>query len=82
MTFRECVLKCAANMELVKEFDRLRGTNLCRKGAPIEQAVDDATGRYEQDAIQFINFVYDVFWLRLSDNVLEAIPSEGEKNEP
>jgi hypothetical protein len=43
MTFEECIIECAKNQELIKEFDRLVGTNLQLKGAPIELAVDKAT---------------------------------------
>jgi len=40
MTFSEVALQCAGNDELVSNFDRLRGTNISRKGAPIELAID------------------------------------------
>lgn len=68
MTFRECVLECAKNMELVKSFDRLKGTNLSQRGSQIELMVDQATGRYKKEAIDFINFVYEVVWIRLPES--------------
>lgn len=65
MTFEECVMECAKNQELVKEFDRLAGTNLQLKGAPIELAIDKATGKLADDLQSFVAFVWECVWSRL-----------------
>lgn len=60
MTFDQAVLRCAANTELVTQFDRLNGTNLSRKGSPIELAIDDASGRTNADLAKFVDFVAEI----------------------
>ncbi len=55
---------CADSPEFVAQFDRLRGTNIQRKGTPLELAIDDATGRFEADSKKFAKFCFDMF-LRL-----------------
>jgi hypothetical protein len=65
MNFEQCVMECARHPELIQQFDRLRGTNLQMKGAPIDLMVDQATGRLADDVSLFITFVYDVVWSRL-----------------
>lgn len=65
MTFEECLLECGKNAEMVKQFDRLRGTNLQLKGSPLELAVDDASGRLQSDVTLFSAFVYEYIWLSL-----------------
>jgi len=75
MTFQECVLECAANTELIKQFDRLQGSNLSRvlipqkvNRAPIERMIDEATGYNpimsnmdEQFHKEFQEFIFFVF---------------------
>ena len=65
MTFNECVLYCAENKELIENFDRLRGTNLSRRGSPIELMIDDSTGRLQHDLSLFCAFVFEFVWIRL-----------------
>ncbi len=65
MTFKEILLESAANKELVKEFDRLNGTNLSLKGSGLDLEIDKASGRLEDDMKLFIEFVYEFVWLRL-----------------
>lgn len=67
MTFMECVDICASNKELVANFDRLRGTHLSRldKRAAIDALIDDATGRDDDAARLFIDFVWEFVWTRL-----------------
>lgn len=36
LSLAECLDRCAKEPELVENFDRLRGTNLCRKGSPLD----------------------------------------------
>ena len=52
---------CAKTPELIREFDRLRGTNVQRKGPPINLAIDHATGRLEADTKEFAAFCFDLF---------------------
>lgn len=59
--FRAFLRAAAANRELVAEFDRLTGSNLLRRGSPIELAVDDATGRAEADVAAFVGFVVGIY---------------------
>ena len=62
MTFAQCVEQCYNTPELVEQFDRLWGTNLSRKGSPIEVEIDYATGRTSKDMWQFIDFVRWYIW--------------------
>lgn len=71
MTFPDCVLECSRNRDLIAQFDRLTGSNLSLKGAPIELMVDEATGKLADDVRQFTAFVYDVVWLTLIKDVNE-----------
>ena len=66
MTFRECLRECAANRDLLREFDRLKGTNLCEVGrrSPMAAMIDEATGRDRDSCNKFIEFVYECVWLR------------------
>lgn len=64
-TFAQCVMQAASIPEFVREFDRLSGTNLSRKGSQLELMIDDATGRTDAEVAAFIDFVRDVVWDRL-----------------
>lgn len=64
-TLEEFLGACCANKELVAEYDRLRGTNLSRRGSPLELAIDDASGRFESDARDFYEWATDL-WLRFT----------------
>ena len=65
LTFSEVVRYCAANKEFVANTDRLLGTNLSLRGAPLEQEIDISTGRIDHDCRVFIEMVHDIVWLRL-----------------
>ena len=65
ISFQQCIEASAANSELVREFDRLRGTNLSLRGSPVELAVDKATGRLASDLQSSIEFVWDCVFLRV-----------------
>jgi hypothetical protein len=62
--FREFANLCINNHQLLAEFDRLNGTNLCGHGTPIQLAVDHATNRLEHEAAKFLEFVLDL-WERM-----------------
>lgn len=64
--FMEVLMVVAANAELVREFDRLYGSNLSRRGTPLELEIDDATGRTNADLGAFVAFVYECVWLRVA----------------
>lgn len=64
LTFAACVQMASGNADLVSEFDRLRGTNLSLRGAPISLAIDEATGRLDHDMQSFLRFVWNNVFLR------------------
>ena len=55
--FLLCLREAAATPELVEQFDRLSGTNLARRGSPLDLMIDDATGRTDAALIGFVEFV-------------------------
>ena len=63
--FVACLRACAANRELVAEYDRLNGTNLSLTGAPIDVEVDRAASRQESELPGFAAFVYECVYRRL-----------------
>lgn len=63
MTFQEILMHCATDTELVTQFDRLQGSNLARKGAPINLMVDDATGKTNDDLQRFVEFVHECVYM-------------------
>lgn len=71
--FLRCLYAAAAEPELIKEFDRLSGTNLARHGTPLDLMVDDATGRTSDALEQFVHFVFEVAYNRVSNEVLEDL---------
>ena len=73
MTFEEVVQECLATPELVREFDRLRGTSLSATG--INAAVDQATGKRAEDLRKFFAFVKEYVWVRLLANQPPRLPS-------
>jgi hypothetical protein len=58
--------------ELIANFDRLYGYNLSRRGAPLELAIDDATGFTEAGIIEFMNFVWEFVFTRIPVDEKEA----------
>lgn len=65
LTFFDVLTECIGNRELVGEFDRLSGSNLSGRGAPIERMIDEATGRNDADLAAFVNFVFECVFIRL-----------------
>ena len=83
MTFYDCLMECVGNRELVKGFDRLRGTNLSMSGPPINLMVDEATGKQREDMNKFIEFCWDCVWTRLTKrdgNPHHEQENNGDKN--
>jgi len=76
MTFNDCVLECLENKELIKEFDRIKGTKVMQafydNRSPIVRMIDEATGydkvtkkEYSKDVMEFLRFCYECIWMRL-----------------
>lgn len=63
--FQWMVEESFANKELVRNFDRLWGTNLMTRGSPIDIMVDQSTGRLEHDLRLFIEFVRECIYDKL-----------------
>jgi hypothetical protein len=81
MTFYDCLLESIRTPELIKEFDRLQGSNIMKifyeKRKPIEIMIDEATGynkvleeKAHKEMHEFIKFVYECVWCRLSSEVI------------
>ena len=64
-TFMQCIAAALACPEFLENLDRMLGTNLMRRGSPIELKIDDASGRTEHDAKLFLLCVYDLIYLRV-----------------
>lgn len=68
LTFEDALRAAAANHELLVEYDRLNGTNLSRKGTPLDLKIDDATGRTEEEFRTFAKFVFEYIWLSVLED--------------
>ena len=66
-----CITTAANNAELVKQFDRLNGTNLSLKGSTITILIDEATGKQKDDIKKFIAFVHEIIFLPLNNTKTE-----------
>jgi len=68
------VLRTAlARPDLVAEFDRLAGTDVAARAAPLNRAIDVASGRAEADLQRFLAFAKDALWDRLDNATRDAI---------
>jgi hypothetical protein len=76
LTFRDCVLACYDNPALMSEYRRLTGSDF---GAttPLASAIDHATGHFDEQAMRFFAFVYDVVWTRLPPSARRGEVSNG-----
>lgn len=63
VTFAECLRNCVSNTALVREYDRLRGTNLSFTGSQMDLAIDRACRRQEQEFEAFTAFVFEYIWM-------------------
>jgi hypothetical protein len=63
--FHVCLNAAVRERELVENFDRLYGANLCRRGAPLDLTIDEATGRQSADMERFCEFVFDFVYARM-----------------
>lgn len=72
MTFTDVLYECIKHPDFVQQFNRLSGCELGDRRALIVKMIDEATG-YQAEVDkqqagymrQFVEFVYDVIWLRL-----------------
>lgn len=64
ISFRECMVTCLQDMDVVREYDRLMGTKLSRRGDLIGQMIDEATGRRKKEMEGFIEFCWEYIFLR------------------
>ena len=81
LTFLACVEAAAGQLELVAQVDRLFGTNLMRRQAPIVNMIDDATGKTDEDKQTFLRFVWNYVFTRCAPissanaNVEASVPT-------
>lgn len=73
VTFAECLVVAISTQDFVAQFDRIHGSNLLRRGSPLDLAIDDSTGRYDADAAAFEAFVREYVWDRLPADVREDL---------
>lgn len=69
---------CAGNMELLANYDRLRGTNLCGRGTPIDRLLDEAPGRLEEEALAFFDWCREMFERQGWETPDEYTPQMGK----
>lgn len=65
ISFLACVNEACQCRELLANVDRLYGTNLMRRGAPINLIVDDAIGKTDDDMKTFLRFVWNCIFIRV-----------------
>jgi hypothetical protein len=58
--FVDLLRLAVADKDMIAEFDRLKGHNLSRVGAPLELKIDDSTGSPEQALDDFTDFVWEL----------------------
>lgn len=71
--FSACLLGAIEEPELVSEFNRLYGATLGARATAIEQMVDKATGKADDDMRGFAKFVHDSVCTRLSDEAIHSL---------
>lgn len=69
--FELCLTEAIKCNGLLSEFDRLYGTNLRRRGAPLDLMVDDAVGKTKEDMGKFVDFVRDYVYVPMLNKFLE-----------
>lgn len=66
-TLISCVKAAASNHDFVVEFDRLTGSCLTARRDSLTLMIDLSTGYFESSLRKFIEFVYEVVYLRLPE---------------
>ena len=57
ITLDQCFCESINNKELIKEYDRLNGTNLSFTGSDLDNMIDKSCGRQDKEIIEFAEFV-------------------------
>lgn len=67
MSFVEVLTESTANLELVKEFERLTGNTLILTGAktPLDRMIDEACGPDPKALKEWIDFVWEFIFTRV-----------------
>lgn len=67
--FSEVVFLTLDNKEFVQNYDRLRGTNISKTKSrtPIEQMIDEVTGKEKEELFKFFDFVLNYVFLPVMD---------------
>ena len=63
--FLQCLHGALNDPDVLPEFDRLTGFDLCMRRPAIVQAIDKATGHFEVGIETFLQFVVDTIYLPL-----------------
>jgi hypothetical protein len=63
LDYLTCLETVASTPALIVELDRLHNTNLRRKRHPLDNAIDDATGKSKADLEVFMRFVWNCVFL-------------------
>ncbi|WP_368640452.1 hypothetical protein ABRZ04_04355 [Castellaniella ginsengisoli] len=71
--FLACLSEAINTPELVRQHDRLYGSTLMSRATPIEQMVDRATGKTNDDMRAFVEFVHRCIYLTLPDEAIESL---------
>ena len=64
---QQIVLEVMHNKEFIKNYDRLRGTNLSLTGSPIELEIDFSSGRMEKEVEGLCRFVMEEIIPRMQE---------------
>lgn len=78
--FVACLRQAVQEPELLANFDRLYGASLVSRRPPIEQLIDQVTGKLDDDLAAFAAFVHESIYLRLGDEAIGAlrlVPLQG-----
>ena len=90
MTFEDVIIECCMRKDFVKQYDRLKGSNLSRilladTRPPIVRMIDEATGydkeldkKTHEEMGEFIAFIFDTVWLRLVPETTEKPPIDSK----
>lgn len=68
--FLACVYQAFETPELVRQFDRLYGADLSHHRTPIEQMIDQASGKRSSDMGAFTRFVHESIYMRVTDEAI------------
>jgi hypothetical protein len=71
--FLLCLRRAVEDPDILPEFDRLTGFDLCRRKSLIEQAIDDATGYFGEGVETFLYFVVDAIYLPLQEELAKEV---------